>query len=157
MASETFLGKGMKFPPQINPATGKFEVSSEADNVKESVYIILMTNIGERFLRPNFGSSLQSYTFMDVNITNLSFMIRTLTEQILKQEPRISEVDISVDSVTRKGCLIIDINYTLAKTNDKDNLVFPFYLDTIVEEEANESVQYQNGGYNEEPIEEITN
>ena len=33
----------MKFPPQINPATGRFAVSSEEESVKESVYLILMT------------------------------------------------------------------------------------------------------------------
>lgn len=156
MADNKFLGKGMKFPPQINPATGRFMVSDSAESVKESIYIILMTTIGERFLRPNFGSTLQTYTFMDVNVTNVNFMIRTLTEQILNNEPRISEVDITVDSVTRKGCLLVDIMYTLAQTNQTDNLVFPFYLDNIVEEEiSDEPVQYQNGGYYDEPIEEI--
>ena len=42
MAQEC-LGSGMKFPPQINPATGRFEVVSGQASVKESVYIILMT------------------------------------------------------------------------------------------------------------------
>ena len=39
MAQE-FLGSGMKFPPQINPATGRFEVARGETSVKESVYIM---------------------------------------------------------------------------------------------------------------------
>ena len=69
MPGDNFLGTGMKFPPQINPATGRFAVSSEEESVKESVYLILMTQKTERFLRPEFGSDLMSYTFMDINIS----------------------------------------------------------------------------------------
>ena len=46
----------MKFPPQIDPATGRFVTASEEESVKESVYLILMTQRTERFLRPEFGS-----------------------------------------------------------------------------------------------------
>ena len=60
----TFLGKGMKFPPQINKATGRFMTSSEKENIKESIYLILMTQKTERFMRPDFGSSIMQYTFM---------------------------------------------------------------------------------------------
>lgn len=157
MPKDTFLGKGMKFPPQINPATGRFEISENAVSVKESVYLILMTNVGERFIRPRFGSTLQNYTFMDVNVTSINFMIQALSQQILTQEPRISNVDIDVDAVTRKGCLLVSINYTLAGSNARENLVFPFYLDNAYEEENDESRQYQNDGYDNEPVEEITN
>ena len=38
-----FLGKGMKFPPQINPATGRFVTVDGAQAIKESIYLILMT------------------------------------------------------------------------------------------------------------------
>ena len=156
MSDSSFLGQGMKFPPQINPATGRFAVSSGAEDVKESIYLILMTNLGERFVRPEFGSSLSSYTFMDVDITSINLMIRELTNEITSEEPRATNVDITVDSVTRQGCLIIDIGYTLIDSNVRDNLVFPFYLDTVMEEEEYDDMQYQNGGNYYEPIEEIT-
>ena len=76
MPEKHYLGTGMKFPPQIHPATGRFMVSSEAESVKESVYLILMTQRSERFLRPDFGSDLMSYTFMDLNITSIHMMTR---------------------------------------------------------------------------------
>lgn len=153
----TFLGKGMKFPPQINSATGRFAISSGAMDVKESIYIILMTRIGERFIRPNFGSTLQTYAFMDVNLTNITLMSRDLSNQLEAQEPRISNVDVTIDAVTRQGCLLITIGYTLIESNDSDNMVFPFYLDNATEEEEYQDSTYQFDGVNDEPIEEIIN
>lgn len=134
MAQE-FLGRGMKFPPKINPATGRFEVSSGMESVKESVYLILMTQKTERWVRPDFGSSLMEYTFIDVNPTLLNLMSREITNDLLKQEPRLASVDINIDSNSKPGCLIIYINYTIRDTNVSDNLVFPFYLNTTWEEE----------------------
>lgn len=125
-----FLGKGMKFPPQVNKSTGRFVLSSGEQNIKESVYIILMTHKGERWLEPYFGSKLMSYTFMDTSITMLSLMANDIRSTILEQEPRISDVDVDIDSEIKEGCLLVDIRYTIAATNQRDNLVFPFYLNS---------------------------
>ena len=65
MNDRAFLGAGMKFPPQIDPGTGRFAVSAREQSVRESVYLILMTSRGERWLEPNFGSQMASYAFMD--------------------------------------------------------------------------------------------
>ena len=144
MPTNRFLGTGMKFPPQINKATGRFMVSSEEESVKESVYLILMTQKTERFLRPDFGSSLMSYTFMDINITSVNMMIRSLTEQILTQEPRVQNVNITTDSQVRDGCLLVTIDYVIRNSNVRDNLVFPFYLNAAAEEDAYEPEQYES-------------
>ena len=82
MAQE-FLGSGMKFPPQVNPSTGRFEVSSGVASVKESVYIILMTQKTERWIRPEFGSSLMNYTFMDTSVTMLNLMAREVASDLM--------------------------------------------------------------------------
>ena len=60
MNDRAFLGAGMKFPPQIDPGTGRFAVSVREQSVRESVYLILMTSRGERWLEPNFGSQMAS-------------------------------------------------------------------------------------------------
>jgi phage baseplate assembly protein W len=132
--NNAFLGSGMKFPPQANKATGRFAVSSGAQNVKESVYLILMTSVGERRLLPEFGSNLARYAFMDMTLTNLSMLRNDVVDIILSQEPRISDVEVAADSESRDDCIIISIAYRIAETNAVDNLVFPFYLKAIAEE-----------------------
>ena len=138
MADKAFLGMGMKFPPQINPATGRFVVSTNEESVKESIYLILMTQKSERFLRPEFGSDLLSYTFMDINLTSVSILKRNITDQLLSQEPRIGDITIETDSTTKPGCLILNIGYTIIESNTRDNLVFPFYMDQIEEDNKDE-------------------
>ena len=142
MPGDHFLGTGMKFPPQINPATGRFAVSSEEESVKESVYLILMTQKTERFLRPEFGSDLMSYTFMDLNITSIHMMTRSLTEQILSNEPRIQSVSISTDESMLDGCLLVTIDYVIKSSEIRDQLVVPFYQKVSSEEEAYEPESY---------------
>ncbi len=138
MEDKAYLGKGIKFPLQINQATGRFVMAEKEESVKESVYIILMTQKEERFTRPDFGSNILSYTFMDTSVTRINMMARELEETILEQEPRISEVDVSINPQLDKGCLIINIVYTIAESNTQDNLVFPFYLYAQEEGEQDE-------------------
>ena len=134
MNDKAFLGAGMKFPPQIDPGTGRFAVSSREQSVRESVYLILMTNRGERWLEPGFGSQMMSYAFMDTLPTMLRMMSDELRLLLLQQEPRISDVDVEIDPETKDGCLLVSVRYTVAATNSQDNLVFPFYLNAVREE-----------------------
>lgn len=129
----------MKFPPQINKATGRFMVSAGEQNVKESVYTILMTQKTERWIRPEFGSELLSYTFMDISLTRMNMMSRQLQRTLLEQEPRIVSADVEIKPQLDRGCLIINVTYTVAETNTSGNLVFPFYL--YSETEGDDSVQ----------------
>lgn len=133
--AQDFLGSGMKFPPKINPATGRFEVAAGETSVKESVYLILMTQKTERWIRPEFGSSLMNYTFMNTNTTVLNMMAREIAGDLMRQEPRISDVEVKIDAKSKPGCLLIYIGYRIRETNVIDNLVFPFYLNTTWEEE----------------------
>ena len=138
MDNKDFLGKGMKFPPQINSATGRFVTVSELESVKESIYLILMTQKTERFVRPDFGSELMAYTFMDINITNIQIMCSNIRRDIQKQEPRVTDVNVTADPGVRDGCLVIHVDYLVTDSNTRDNFVFPFYLnagETVEESE----------------------
>ena len=127
------LGQSMKFPPQVDPATGRFVLSSGRDSVRESLYLILMTAVGERIMNPDFGTKMMSYTFMDTSLTMLNIFISELKNTILEQETRISEVDIDIDADSKGGALIINIDYYLVDSNFMDNFVFPFYLNNEAE------------------------
>lgn len=141
MANKRFLGSGMKFPPQIDKSTGRFVLSAGEQSVKESIYLILMTHRGERWLEPMFGARLLDYSFMDTSPTILGLMKNDLMSVLLEQEPRISDVSVEIDPTVRDGCLLINISYVIAQTNTRDNLVFPFYLNVEPEEESNEQIE----------------
>lgn len=128
MDNKQFLGTGMKFPPRVDEGTGRFMLSGGEQSVKESVYLILMTHRGERWIEPNFGSQLMSYTFMDTSLTMLSVMKSDLCRLLLEQEPRIAQVQVEIDPQAQEGCLLVYISYMVRESNVRDNLVFPFYL-----------------------------
>ena len=139
----SFLGTGMKFPPQVDPTTGRIALVSDAESVKESVYLILMTQRRERNMRPAFGSDLLSYTFMDLSNTAISMMTYSLEDIIREQEPRVGSVSVTTEPIEKKGVLIVNVEYTIISTNESDNLVFPFYLNAAPEEENVEPEFYQ--------------
>lgn len=120
--------KGMKFPPQIDEATGRFKVSTGAENIKESIYLILMTQKTERWLRSGFGSNILNYTFMDTGSTMLNIMSRELLEDISSNEPRVTDINIRMDTASKEGCLLVYVDYTIKENNQRDEIIFPFYL-----------------------------
>ena len=137
MDNQSFLGTGMKFPPQVDPGTGRFVSSSDERSVRESVYLILSTARGERWLEPDFGSGLARYAFMDTSATMLAIMSDDVRETVLSQEPHISDADVNIDAESHENCLIISIDYTLAGSNTRENLVYPFFLTNGGEEATN--------------------
>ncbi len=153
MADKDFLGVGMKFPPQINKATGRFMTVSAEDSVRQSLYLILMTHLTERPMRPDFGSELMSYTFMDVNAGSIAWITRTIREQIALQEPRVTDVDISTDVTSGSGMVLFDIRYRITESNTMDNLVFPFYMNAQTEEEEEE--EKESIAYEPQIVEEV--
>lgn len=140
MDNTIFLGKGMKFPPQVNPATGRFMCVEGNESVKESIYPILMTQKTERKMRMDYGSNASAYVFNSVDKTMLNLMEKELEADILHNEPRISSVSVRMDQDTKPGCLFIYIDYFIRNGNVKENMVFPFYLG---EEPAKEEEQYE--------------
>ncbi len=129
MGNNDFLGKGLKFPVSVNNVTGRFQMSSGEEDIKESIYIILMTQKGERLLMPNFGSKINNYVFEVMNETNLTLMANNIKSAIQTYEKRIGNVNVNVEmDKLNKGKLIFDISYIVNKTNEVGNMVFPFYL-----------------------------
>ncbi len=138
MRENTFLGRGMKFPPQINPATGRFVTSENEQSVKESIYLILMTQKTERFMRRDFGSRASSYVFGETDLTMLNLMAGQLRSDILSNEPRVASVDVKLDYNSKPGCLFVNIACQIRGRNVTENMVFPFYLGEAPKEEETE-------------------
>lgn len=121
------LGVGMKFPPQINPVTGKVETSSGLENIKESVYLILMTQKRERFIHPEFGSEILKFAFMEYNESMFHLMASNLEKDILREELRVDEVKVSITPEQQEGYLLISVDYTVKNTGQTEQMSIPVY------------------------------
>lgn len=154
MDDKAYLGIGMKFPPEVNRATGRFVTVNAEESVRQSLYLILMTQISERPIRPEFGSELMSYTFMDINVNSINWIIRTIKEQIALQEPRVTDVSVVPEATDNSGKILFDIRYRISETNTPGNLVFPFYMRAQSEEEE-EVEERETEAYEPQEVEEI--
>lgn len=128
MGSKDFLGGGMKFPLQIDKRTGKIAMSEHEENIAEAIGIIIGTSMGERVMRPFFGSNVAEYAFSPTAYSAQESVAYDVQQQLLLQEPRIVDVRVSCreeSGVT--GRLIIDVSYTVRSTNNRYNRVYPFY------------------------------
>lgn len=134
LENNDFLGTGLKFPVGINKVTGRFKMSSDNEDIKESIYIILMTRKGERLLMPNFGSNINDFVFEVVNETNLTLMESSIKNSIQTYEKRISDLKVEITQDGQdSGKLMINISYVISKINMPGNIVFPFYIQEGVE------------------------
>lgn len=150
MGEKDFLGVGMKFPPQVNPATGRIVTVSEEARIRQSMFLILSTQLSERPMRPDFGSNMMALAFMDINASNINMIIRSITDQIARQEPRVEDIRVEVRDSRVSGTIIFNISYTITATQVRDSLVYPYYLNQTPEEEEGEIQDYEP-----ETIEEI--
>jgi phage baseplate assembly protein W len=123
-----FLGKGWRFPVAIN-LTGGISSSAYEENVRESIFIILGTAPGERLMRPQFGCRVHDVMFWPNNHVTAALAEHYCEEALLKFEPRIRNVEVSANpSETEPNRLNIHVSYTVGESNDRRNLVYPFYL-----------------------------
>lgn len=127
--SKNFLGRGWKFPVQIDPMTGRVALSEFEQDVKESIYIILATAPGERVMRPEFGCGIHDLVFSPMSSVTLGLFESRVREAITRWEARVDilKLEIGIKDASR-GKLEINLWCQVRDTNTEFNLVFPFYL-----------------------------
>lgn len=122
------MKRTMKFPPSVNPATGRFEEADRRELIRQSVYIILKTAKGERPFAPDFGSNLKEYIFTDINRTELNIMERDIRRSILAFEPDIEQVWVSSRYIEKENKAEITIRYTIRDMDMEDVVTVPLYI-----------------------------
>lgn len=131
MAEEnTFLGRGFRFPPVVDPTTGRFCLSEAEDDIKEAIYLILMTRKGERPGEPDFGCNIEQYVF-DLPGSRAERGMKDAVETALIQwEPRIEDIRVEIHTGhLQDGMVYLQIGYRVRKNNHPGNMVIPYYLE----------------------------
>jgi len=131
--TKTFLGKGWRFPVDID-RTGGVSVSIYEESIRDSIFIILGTAPGERIMRPSFGCDVHDLVFAPNNPNTCGLAAHYCQEALLKFEPRNKNVKVKARPAPDEPNKInIDIEYTVIANSTQRNLVYPFYLKTEAE------------------------
>ena len=123
-----FLGSGWKFPPRLD-ARGRIELAHQEQDVEEAIQMILMTHVGERPMRPEFGSRLHTLHFQPNDPTTAGLARRYVMEALARWEPRIQVKEVlAAPDPEEPAALRIEIKYLIPSVNSERNLVFPYYV-----------------------------
>ena len=125
----SFLGRGWSFPPVFSKTTKELLLTSDEEDIKKSLEILLSTTIGERFLQPLYGCNLEKYVFEPLNAT-ISTEIRLAVKDAIELfEPRLKLLGVKLDAgFINEGRIDIVVEYQIIITNTRHNLVYPFYI-----------------------------
>ncbi len=131
-----FLGVGWQFPetcdtPQ-DAGTGKrrFAPAEYEESIRQSIRIILSTSKGERVMRPDFGCGLFELVFESNSAGTRGMAEHHVEEALLRWEPRIEVLKVEATaSGSRDEILLISIDYRVRTTDNRFNMVYPFYLE----------------------------
>ena len=129
MASDqSFLGRGWAFPPAFSLGGADVEMVAGAEDVQQSLQILLATAPGQRVMQELFGCDLEGVLFEPMDQSFINTVTGMVSNAILDYEPRIDLNKLTVSETDEEGLLLISIDYTIRSTNSRYNMVYPFYL-----------------------------
>ncbi|TPN86212.1 GPW/gp25 family protein [Aquimarina algicola] len=127
--NNSFLGTGWGFPPTFHNEEGiGVEMTSNEKDIQQSLGILLNTKLGERIMNPRYGCDLYSYLFESISNSRVHLIIEMIKTAILRYESRIKIIKVHLDeSEYLDGIIKINLEYKVPLTNNRFNLVFPYY------------------------------
>lgn len=121
------LGRGWRFP--VLPRGGDLEYEEGHEKVRQSIWLVLDTEPGERIMRPSFGCGLRRYLMKPNSPATRTLMQRDVQLALATWEPRIDVASVRVDPGEDPSLVLIHVAYVHVRDGRPGNLVYPFYLE----------------------------
>ncbi|MEF8817223.1 MAG: GPW/gp25 family protein [Salinibacter sp.] len=116
------MSRGIAFPPRIGP-DGRVAWSSGAQNVRESIQIILQTNLQERIMRPNFGGGLEPFLYESNTLATRTQIEEHTRRALARWEPRAAVDEVSAEAVPDEPSAVeLTIAYTVRDTDTREQV-----------------------------------
>jgi phage baseplate assembly protein W len=129
MEKDDFLGTGWSFPPTFNLHKKTVETVSNEEDIKQSLQILMSTNLGERVMHSDYGCGINVLPFESITVTFLTKLKSIIKKAILLHEARIDLIDVFFTSPkAEEGVIHIQLFYKIRATNSRQNYVYPFYI-----------------------------
>ena len=138
MASD-LLGQGLQYPFHFHRQFGGASISTATSrdhaHIHESLRQILGTRLGERVMRPDFGSRLHELVFEPHDTILYGLIRHAVREALTRWEPRIIIMAIQVaPDAGNEHLVLVLIAYQLIQHQVDGNYVYPFYREPALQE-----------------------
>jgi uncharacterized protein len=123
-----FVGRGFSWPLGVDH-TGSIRLTDGIPDLDHSIGMILMTAPGERLMRPQFGCRIWELLFEPISANLLGQISQAVRDALAQWEPRVTVEDVvPLPDEDEPSLVRIHITYRVRATNDRRNLVYPFYV-----------------------------
>ena len=118
--------RGFSFPFRIDPDTGGVSMESEDEKLRHNILHILMTNVGERMMRRDYGAGLRQLVHDPLNGALVALTQHQVARAISRHEPRVLLQDVRV--TYEEGTLYVSAQYVIRRTRQTQKVSFPIRL-----------------------------
>ncbi len=122
-----FVGSGFAWPLGVDH-TGAIRLTQGTAGLDDAIRVILLTAPGERLMRPEFGCRIWDLLFEPVTPNLLGLIAESVRDALAQWEPRILVENVDPVPAHDPSLVNITIRYRVKATNDRRNLVYPFYV-----------------------------
>jgi phage baseplate assembly protein W len=122
MDAGRILGRGISFPPRLG-ADGRWAWSAGEENVRESIRVILLTELRERVMLAEFGGNLGRYLFEPNTVATRHAIADRVEKALAAWEPRVrvEAVDVEPDPDDPEAA-VATVNYKLVATQARERV-----------------------------------
>jgi phage baseplate assembly protein W len=96
------------------------------DQIKSNLVNLLLTNVGERVMNPNFGCELKRFVFEGISENNISDLKISINNSISLYIPEITVSSIDVISNKDNNLIDVTVSYVLNISNNADQVTVQF-------------------------------
>jgi phage baseplate assembly protein W len=96
------------------------------DQIKSNLVNLLLTDIGERVMNPNFGCNLKRYLFENINDVNAEKVKNAVLSSVGFYIPEITVTSIAVTPNTDYNSIDVSVNYVLNISQTPDEITVQF-------------------------------
>jgi phage baseplate assembly protein W len=115
-------GRSLSFPPRVG-ADGRMVWSEGEQNIRESIRVILLTNLRERVRLAEFGGGLNTFLFEPNNVATQRAIEERMLQALKRWEPRIAVESARVENDPEDvEAAIATIQYKLIATQSRERM-----------------------------------
>ncbi len=120
---------GFSLPFRIDPATGGVASANGPEKLKENLIHILLTGVGERVMRRDYGGGVRQLLHDPNNEALRAIIQHQIAKSVGRWEPRVQLQNVTVTQ--QEGTLVVELQYITRRTQQPGSLSVPVGLGGI--------------------------